>query len=157
MASVQRYRRGEQKIYKGMIDAGVKVEIGDLVGLVSNYVVNPEASGLTTIAAFKAVFLGVLIEGATAGTETTDTPCLVGVTGVYEFPVAAALGAALYPGKAIAPVAVTSVVQDQLVAAAADRDTAIGLLASQAAAGDLTLLVDIVSAIAGMPLLEPAA
>ena len=157
MANVQRYRRGEQKIYKGMIDAGVKVEIGDLVALVSNYVVNAVNSGTTTVAGFKAVFLGVLIEGATAGTETVDTPCLVGVTGVYEFDLASALGAALYPGKTIGPVAVSSVIQDQVVAGVADRDTAIGLLATQAAAGDLTLLVDIVSAIAGMPLLQPAA
>lgn len=152
MSNVQRFRRGDQKVYKGQIAAGVKVEIGDLVALVSNNVVNAVNSGTTTAAGFKAVFLGVLIEGATAGTETAVTPCLVGITGIYEFDLASALGAALYPGKPIGAVAVSSVVQDQVVAGVADRTTAIGLLASQAAAGDTTLLVDIVSELGGVPL-----
>lgn len=152
MANVQRYRRGEQKIYKGMIDAGVKAEIGDLVALVGNYVVPAAVSTLITVGTFKAGFLGVLIEGATSGTETADTPCLVGVTGIYEFDLAAALGAGLLPGKTIGPVVVADIVQDQVVAGVADRTTAIGLLASQAVAGDTTLLVDIFSTLGGQTL-----
>jgi len=149
MANVQRYRRNDQKVVKGKIQAGVKVEIGDLVALVSGYVVNAVNSGVTTVTNFKAIFYGVLIEGATAGTETADTDCIVGVSGTYEFDLAAALGAALPVGKTIGAVAVSSVIQDQLVASVADRTTAIALLAQNALVGDTTLFIDIFPALAG--------
>lgn len=156
MANKQRYRRGPQKLVKGLIDAGVKAQVGDLVALVSNYVTPASLSGLTTVAGFKAAFLGVLVEGATSGEETSDTPCLVATEGVFEFDLASALGAALHVGKTIGPVAVSSVVQDQTVAGVADRDSAIALLAEEAPVGATTLLIEIFSELMGNPLYVPA-
>lgn len=149
MSEVQRFRRGPQKVYKGTVQAGTKVEVGDLVALVGAYVINAEASALVTAATFKAGFLGVLIEGATSGNETADRPCLVGTSGVYEYDFPAALGAGLTAGKPIAVNISGGVAQDQVVAAAADRTTAVALLAADAKQGDLTGLIDIYPALAG--------
>ena|SRR5437764_1260504 len=99
MANKQRYRRGPQKVAKGRIDAGVKIQVGDLVGvdLATDYVVPASAYINADIAVFRAIFAGVLIEGATSGSETRDTECLIGYDAVYEFdlntPAAAHYGA----------------------------------------------------------------
>lgn len=92
MSNNQRFRSGPEQVVSGRIQAGVKAEIGDMVALVSDYVVpaNTFDSSLgvpAALAAFKAAFLGVLIEGATSGGETTDTACLVATDGDFEYPV----------------------------------------------------------------------
>jgi hypothetical protein len=70
MANVQRYRTGRISEVRGVVLAGVLAEIGDLVALDSNKVTT--FTGLaTTSALFADKFLGVLVQGATVGTETT--------------------------------------------------------------------------------------
>lgn len=154
MPQVQRYRRDNQDIAKGKIQAGVKAQIGDMLVMVGNYAVPVALAGtITTLALFKASFVGVLIEGATAGTETKDTDCLIATDGVFEYDLATPLAAVVPVGSIATGVLVTTTVQSQQVASAgATRTNGIGIVETQGAIGDTTLLVRIFPALSGNPL-----
>lgn len=153
MSQNQRFREGQQNVAKGLIQAGVKAQIGDLVMLLGGYVVPASllAAG-SSYPEFKTVFFGVLIEGATAGTETHNTQCLVGTSGVYEYPVPTALSQGYAPGSPFEPVEESTIIADQKLQYVAARTNAIALLAKQAYAGDLTVFVQIFSSVMGPPL-----
>lgn len=153
MANVQRYRWGPQRRVRGRIAAGKKVEIGDLVGvdLSTDFVVPASDTVNANIATFRGIFAGVLIEGATAGTETTETPCMIGVDGVYEFPLNVALAAESAPGTPLILTTGSTNLLNQVVTVGA-RASAIALLAREGKAGDLTALIELYSAIFGAPL-----
>jgi hypothetical protein len=149
MADNQRYRSGPISEVKSVVKAGVLAEVGDLVcltGTGSKVVETIVSSGLTATT-FRAAFLGVLVQGATRGTETANSPCLVYTTGEFEYPLSVAAAAALPIGNLV------EIVSDQVVTAAAGTTIAngIGRLAKPIAVGDTTCLVKIESVVFGGP------
>jgi hypothetical protein len=141
MANVQRYRTGRISEVRGVVFAGVLAEIGDLVALDSNKVTT--FTGLaTTSALFADKFLGVLVQGATVGTETTDTACLVYTEGEFEFPLSATAAAIVDVGGLVKATA------DQVVATGSVIADAIGRLCKPVAVGDTTCVVKIQSVVA---------
>lgn len=152
----QRYRSDPQAIVGGLIQAGKICEIGDLIGLVGGYCVSGRnfdtsgAGGATIAADFKAVFLGVLISGATSGRETKDTQCLVGWTGVYEYDIAPAnLTVDQAPGALLGAVATATTMAAQELTIVGARAGAIAQLARQVRAGKSLVSVAIFSSIMG--------
>lgn len=146
MSDVQRYRSGPVSEVKGFVKAGVLAEVGDLVALNAG-LVETFTSLAGSATAFRAKFLGVLVQGATRGTETQNSPCLVYTFCEAEFPLS------------VSP-AVAAVVLGAYVAASADQIVtcgaggaavvdAIGRLARAIAVGDTTCLVRIESVIYG--------
>jgi hypothetical protein len=89
--------------------------------------------------------LGVLVQGATRGTEVGNTPCLVYTFCEAEMPLSAPAAAALPVGNNVAAAA------DQQVTVAAGTAIAdtIGRLAKAIAVGDTTCLVRVESVIFG--------
>jgi hypothetical protein len=144
MANVQRYRTGRISEVRGKVKAGVQADIGDLVALNANKV-ETFTSLATTVALFADKFLGVLVEGATSGTETTDTPCLVYTEGEFEMPLSATAAAVVDVGGLVSAQA------DQSVATGAAIADACGRLAKQVQIGDTTCVVKIQSVIFGGP------
>src|SRR5262245_23336566 len=109
MADVQRFRSGPVSEVRSRVKAGVQADIGDLVALISGKV-ETFTSAATTSALFRTNFLGLLVQGATRGTETTDTPCLVYTACEAEFPLSATAAAAVELGGLV------KVTADQVVA-----------------------------------------
>jgi hypothetical protein len=147
MSDNQRYRSGTISEVKSKVRASVQADVGDLVALISGKVETFTSAALSA-ANFRTSFLGVLVQGATRGTETADTPCLVYTDGEFEFPLTGAAGAAVDIGGLIAASA------DQIVATggilgAAGTGTAIGRLARRVEVGDVNALVKIESVIFG--------
>lgn len=142
MSDVQRYRSGPISEVKGLVKAGVLAEVGDLValnaGLVETY-----TSFAGTPTTFRAKFLGVLVQGATRGTETANSPCLVYTFGEFELPLSVAAVAAVALGGNVAAAA------DQSVTTGAAIADTIGRLAKAVAVGDTSCLVRIESVIYG--------
>jgi hypothetical protein len=98
---------------------------------------------------FRTSFLGVLVQGATRGTETTDTTCLVYTDGEFEFPLSGgAAGAAVEIGGLIAAAADQAVTTGAILGAAGTGN-AIGRLARRVEVGDVNVLVKIESVIFG--------
>jgi hypothetical protein len=152
----QRYRCGPQSVVSGKIQAGVVVEVGDLVALVDDYVVSGRAfdtsgSGSGTIDEdFKSVFLGVLIEGATGGHETVDTNCLVATDGDYEYDIDPTDADADYPpGTLLGPVAGASTMDTQQLQIVDGRDDAIAQISRTLLQGSSTVQCRIFSSIMG--------
>ncbi len=145
MSSKQRYRSGPQSVVTGKIQASVTAEIGDLVGLSGNYVVPASTYSDSQTGAFEAVFLGVLIEGATNGDETTDTDCVVATSGDYEFDIAP-LAATTPVGTPVAPADAGSTLADQEVAPTTAAE-AIGKTSRHALQGETTVTVSIRSVV----------
>lgn len=141
MASVQRYRTGRISEVRGVVPALAKAEIGDLVALDSNKV-KPFSVLATTVALFADKFLGVLVQGATTGTQTTDSPCLVYTEGEFEFPLSATAGAVVDVGGLVSAQANQSVATGALIADACGR------LCRPVAVGDTTCMVKIQSVVA---------
>lgn len=146
MSNVQRYRSGSQDVVTGIIEAGSLAEIGDLVALVSGYVVPASEFTDSQTTNFHDVFLGVLIEGATIGTETYNTNCVVAVTGEYEFD-CAALAQAYAPGQAFGAADGGATLADQTVAPTLATTEAVGKLSRQARVGDTTVTLRIRSVV----------
>jgi hypothetical protein len=143
---IQRYRQGPVSEVKSRVKAGVLAEIGDLVALIAGKVETFTSAALTS-ANFRTSFLGVLVQGATRGTETADTPCLVYTTGEFEFPLSAPAGAAVEIGGLVKATA------DQIIATggvqgAAGTGDAIGRLVRRVEIGDTTCVVEVMSVIA---------
>lgn len=170
MSENQRYRRGAVRTVVGRIKAGVKVEVGDLLFLGTDEYAYPAASitvnssgsgsggGFTGGAALndlKTRFLGVLIEGATGGAETVDTNCVVGTSGVYEYPVPSGNIDATYgighPIKGVSSGSPGALLSQQ-VQIAANRTDAFAVLASTALQGATTVQIEIFSSMIGNPL-----
>lgn len=145
MASVQRKRGGPSAPVKGMIDAGDEVHIGDLVGLSGGYV--RPASELNNTAGFHDEFLGVLVEGATTGDETEDTPCLVETTGDFEYPLPSAAVATWPLGTYMGGSLSGGAIQNQVVDIANTSTEAVGKLARAVEVGDTNVLVRIQSVV----------
>jgi hypothetical protein len=141
VANVQRYRTGTISEVRGKVKAGVLAEIGDLVALNANKV-ETFTSLATTVALFADKFLGVLVQGATVGTETTDTDCLVYTSGEFEFPLSATAAAVVDVGGLVSAQA------DQSVATGALIADACGRLCKAVAVGDTTCMVKIQSVVA---------
>src|SRR5262245_28971457 len=139
----QRYRTGPISEVKSRVKAGVVAEIGDLVALISG-LVETFTSAATTSTLFRTNFLGVLAQGATRGTETTSTSCLVYTEGEFEFPLSATAGAAVDLGGLVAATADQTVATGGILGAAG-TGTAIGRLARRVEVGDTTALVKIES------------
>src|SRR5262245_34519635 len=98
MADNQRYRSGPISEVKTRVKAGVDAEVGDMVALNASGQLETFTSGSYTSATFRTLFLGVLVQGGTRGTETTDTTALVYSAGEFEFPLSAPAGAAVNVG-----------------------------------------------------------
>lgn len=146
MADTQRYRTGTISEVRGKVRSTVVAQIGDLVALVSNKVETFTSSGLTS-ATFRTSFLGVLVQGATRGTETVDSPCLVYTEGEFEFPLSATAGAVVDVGGLVKATANQIVATGGILGVAGTGD-AIGRLARQVQIGDTTALVKIMSVVA---------
>lgn len=151
MANVQRYRSGPQRVVTGLIDAGDTASIGDLVGLAAGYVFSAAEYSDSQTAAFHDLFLGVLIEGATNGDETSDTQCVVAISGDFEFDCAALPANKITVGQAFGPADGGSTLDPQTVAPTLATTEAIGKLARQALAGDTTVVVSIRSVVMDQP------
>lgn len=127
--------------------AGVLAEVGDLVYLDAAGLVGTYTSLAGTPTTFRALFLGVLVQGATRGTETVDTPCLVYTFGEFAFPLSVSPAVAAVPlGKYVAAAA------DQLVTCGAGGAAvvdSIGRLARAIAVGDTECLVRVESVVYG--------
>lgn len=165
MSNAQRYRSGNEERVTGLIKAGVKGEIGDLVFLsptteyvypASSIAVDGSGSGsgggFTGGDAqndFKIAFLGVLIEGATSGTETVDSPCVVATDGVFEYPLNTALDDAYPPGTPFEAVVSGGFLLDQQIKLSASNTDAFCLLARQGKSGDLNVEVRLFSSVMG--------
>jgi|SRR5262245_5206060 len=144
MSNVQRYRRGPISESPSVVKAGVQADVGDLVALNAGKV-ETFTSMATTVALFADKFLGVLQQGYTVGTETTDSPCLVYTEGDFEYDLSAPAGAAVDLGGLV------SAASDQTVATGAAIADACGRLARRVEAGDTKCLVRIQSVIFGGP------
>lgn len=144
MSDVQRYRSGPVSEVKGFVKAGVQADVGDLVALNAG-LVETFTSLAVSATLFRAKFLGLLVQGATRGTEVGNTPCLVYPFCEAEMPLSAPAAAALPLGNFVAAAA------DQQVTVAAGTAVAdaIGRLARAIAVGDTTCLVRIESVIYG--------
>ncbi len=138
MSHTQRYRSGPRSEIQGKIAALDKVEVGDLVCLkAGGYFASPvQVPGAT----FQDTFAGVLVEGGTSGTQTTDLPALVQDTGEFEFPTDVAVAAATSVGTLVGMNAAQVVSITSITAG-----NAIGRLCKPAAVGDRTVLVRIMS------------
>jgi len=132
---------------KSRVAAGVQADVGDLVALISGKVQTFTSAALTS-ANFRTSFLGVLVQGHTTGTETTDSTCLVYTFGEFEFPLSAAAGAAVDLGGLVAATA-DQIVATGAILGAAGTGTAIGRLARRIEVGDTTAIVKIESVIFG--------
>lgn len=155
MANKQRYRHGPQKVVTGVIQAGKVAEIGDL--MLRDWTGNGEyvmsAGSQTATSAtdededhLHDEFLGVLIEGATTGDETTDTPCVIGYGAVYEFDLNDTANTQYAPGTRVIPVDAGSFMSPNQVAlseGADDFGLTIGRTAAQLIDGDTKVLVEI--------------
>ena len=150
MPSVQRYRSGRLAEVKTFVRAGVAASVGDLVTLASAGHVDNFTSAALTPAVFRTTFLGVLAQGATRGTETTDSPALVSTFGEFEMNLSVAAPAALDPGGLVAASA-DQTVTTGAVLGAAGTGTDIGRIARPVAVGDTTVLVRIESVVFGGP------
>ena len=151
MSDRQRYRSGPFSEVKSLIKAGVQADIGDQLFLTNVAGVGKcdTNTSLNTTAALAAdKFLGILVQGATKGTESVDTPCLVYTSGEFEMDIAAA-GAALPVGTLVSPAAAAG--GDQTVLTGAVIADAIGRTSKAIAVGDVTCLVKIESVIFGGP------
>jgi hypothetical protein len=144
VASTQRYRTGPIHEFKSVVKAGVLAEIGDLVALNAGKI-DTYTSLATTAALFADKFAGVLQQGATLGTETTDTPCLVYAEGEFEFDLTAPAGAAVDIGGLV------SAQSDQTIATGAVIADACGRLARRVEVGDTKALIRVQSVIFGGP------
>ena len=150
MPSTQRYRSGRLAEVKTFVRAGVAASVGDLVAIVTAGHVDNFTSAALTSANFRTSFLGVLVQGATRGTETADSPCLVYTQGEFEFNLSAPAAAALDPGGLVSATA-DQTVATGAVLGAAGTGTAIGRLARPVLVGDTTALVRIESVLFGGP------
>ena len=141
---VQRYRSGPVSEVKAFVRPSVLAEIGDLVALsgAAPGQVETFTSLATTAALFGNAFLGVLQQGATRGTETTSTACLVYTRGQFMFNLSVPAVAALPIGTLVSAFA------DQSVATGALIADAIGRTAGPIAIGDTQTLVEIESVVA---------
>src|SRR5262245_5363936 len=148
MADYQRYRSGPVSEVKSRIKAGVQADVGDLVTMVTAGKLDTFTSAAVTAAVFRTTFAGVLTQGHTAGSETTDTPALVYTYGEFEFDLSAAAGAAVEIGGLVAAFA-DQVVSTGGVLGAAGTGTAIGRLARRVEVGDTRALVRIESVLFG--------
>lgn len=158
MPCVQRYRSDPEKIVSGKIKAGKKVEIGDLCMLdPTEYVlpsqlfsVNGSGSGPAGGEAhteFKNGFLGCLIEGATGGHETVDTPCLIGYDAVFEYPLDVAADADYPPGTLLEAVTGTGFLVQQEVKISSTAAKSFAKAAREIKQGDLTVQARLISSI----------
>jgi hypothetical protein len=147
MSDQQRYRSGNIAEVKSKVKAGVLAEVGDLVALISGKV-ETFTSAAVSSAVFRTSFLGVLVQGATRGTETTDTTCLVYTEGEFAFPLSAPAGAAVDIGGLVKATADQVVATGGVLGVAGTGD-AIGRLARRVEVGDTEALVKIQSVIFG--------
>lgn len=162
MSQNQRYRSGPQKVASGTIKAGTKAENGDLCALESDDYVYPASHTTVTssgsgpgntdaLTEFKALFIGVLIEGATGGNESVDTPCLVGYGAVYEYPLDQAADADYPPGTPLSAVVNTTpspdVLYNQQLQIQSSRTKCFAVAARRIREGDLTVEAVMVSSI----------
>lgn len=167
MSEAQRYRSGPQQVASGLIKAGIKAQVGDLMFLSSDEYLYPAStiavdgsgsgsgggfSGGSALTDFKGAFAGTLIEGATTGNEATDSNCLYGYDATYEYPLNEAADATYPSGTPILPVEIDDVVADQVVAIGSARTNAIGLASREIREGDLTVQFRTVSSIMGAKL-----
>lgn len=133
---------------KSKVKAGVDAEVGDLVALNASGQLETFTSGSYTSATFRTLFLGVLVQGGTRGTETTDTTALVYTAGEFEFPLSATAVAVVNLGGLVKATASQIVATGGVLGAAGTGD-AIGRLARRVEIGDTTALVKIESVIMG--------
>lgn len=147
MPDFQRYRSGNVGEVKSKVAAGVQASIGDMVALVAGKVQTFASSGLTS-ATFRTSFLGILVQGATKGTETVDTTCLVYTDGEFEMPLSAAAGAAVDIGGLVAATA-NQIIATGAILGAAGTGTAIGRLVKRVEVGDTTAVFKAESVIFG--------
>jgi len=143
----QRHRSGPFYEARSKVRASVQADVGDLVALIAGKIETFTSAALTS-AAFRTSFLGVLVQGATRGTETTDTPALVYTTGEFAFPLSAPAGAAVDVGGLVKATADQIVATGGVLGAAGTGD-AIGRLARRVEVGDTEALVRIESVIFG--------
>lgn len=145
MANVQRWRRGQSAPVKGKILAGNVAEIGDLMGTSGQYFAPANDSTDSQTGTFRDVFVGVLIEGATTGNETTDTECLVETVGEFEYPCVPLPGDKPV-GTHMGPSDGGANLSNQELAVTTSSES-IGLLAQPGKSGDTTCLVRIKSTV----------
>lgn len=146
MANIQRYRTGQQMYLDGLIDAGVKAQIGDLMMTNGDYLQPLSEVAAASVATVDASFAGCLVEGATSGNETEDSKCLVGYNAEYEYDLDTEAADDYPSGTPVKPVVSGSVVSATSVAIAADRTDAIGTLARYCRTGDTKVIVRLISA-----------
>src|SRR5262245_56055863 len=144
MADVQRYRSGPIAEVRSRVKVGTQIDVGDLVLLNASGEV--ETVGALTSANFRTNFLGVVVQGHTTGSESTNQPCLVYWMGEFEYPLSAAAGAAVNIGSFVKATA------DQIVATggipgAAGTGDVIARLARRVEVGDTTALIKLESVI----------
>lgn len=145
MANVFRYRYGDMKPVQMAVDSATVIEIGDLLYLNTDDAKNAGAQTDQTSEAanqrlFAQNFLGVAMQQSRSG---DDDPITVATAGVFEFATASAsyeVGALVGVDEAGSGTAL----EDQVVAAVAGEDLAIGKVA-KTAASSTTVLVDIKS------------
>lgn len=167
MSEAQRYRSGPQQVASGVIKAGIKAEIGDLMFLSEDEYLYPAStiavdgsgsgsgggfSGGAAVNDFKGAFAGTLIEGATSGNETTDSACLYGYDATYEYDLVEAADATYPAGTPLVSVEVNDFLADQTVAITDARTDAIALASRVIHEGDTTVEMRTVSSIMGTPL-----
>jgi hypothetical protein len=146
VASTQRYRTGRISEVKGKVKVGVLAEVGDLVALLAGKVETFTSAALTS-ANFRTNFLGLLAEGATRGTETADTACLVYTECEAELPLSAPAAAVVDVGGLVKATADQIVATGGVLGVAGTGD-AIGRLARTVQIGDTSALVKLTSVVA---------
>lgn len=146
MSSVntQRYESGPVEEGRGFTLAGETNHIGDLIaqgGANNKYFKNYDNLGGTE--SFHDHFWGVLQQGATLGSETVDTPGLVYTAGEFRFPLDVP-ALAYYAAGSLVGVAGTQTVSLNIV-----PQDSIGIARDEVNIGDTTVLVKILSTVAG--------
>jgi hypothetical protein len=151
MASIQRYRSGVISEVKSLVAAGVQADVGDLVALIGTPgKLQTFTSAALTPPNFRTNFAGVLVQGYTRGTETTDSKALVYGHGEFEFDLNVPAVAVVDVGGLVAAFA-DQVVTTGAILGVAGTGTAIGRLARRVEIGDVTALVRIESVLFGGP------
>lgn len=140
--NTQRYRTGVVKECRPLLKAGDVNNIGDIMGKEGSYARTYDVLSAGT-AAFHDVFMGVLQQGATLGTETHDTPGLVYDGGEYEYPLNQAAAADIGVGALVGPMS------SQVVACPVPITEAIGEVTKHCYAGETTITFRLFSVVLG--------
>ncbi len=137
--NTQRYQSGPVHELTGMkVEAGDTNHIGDLVGQSGNDYAKTFDNLSDSTSTFASLFLGVQQSGATLGSESDDTPCLIYDRGDFRYPLSAPAD------RDYAALSYVSASGSQTVDVyGASAAEAIGVLAQACKKGDTTVLVAI--------------